>query len=185
MDVPRSSLDFITICCLRLLWDEIYDNWVEVAQDVGLTVTEEQILLVLWLAKASTVTEVASTLQRDKGTISKSIFSLERNGLVVRQTLDDRRFSEFTLTEKGEQLSLELIDRHIEGQKMAFAQGFLTLDEEERTAFARTALKLVRYVYGDNYISAIQRMKNFPSDTKALIAKLMKEPSNMVDEKEM
>src|SRR5690554_5661737 len=102
MDNPRNSLDFLTICCLRLLWDDIYENWMMVPQDAGLTVTEEQILLVLRLASASTVTEAAFILQRDKGTISKSIFSLERNGLVRRKVLEDRRYSEFTLTAKGE-----------------------------------------------------------------------------------
>lgn len=86
MNNPRGSLDYVTICCLRLLWDEIYDNWVKVAQDAGLTVTEEQILLAIWLSEESTVTEVAFLLQRDKGTVSKGVYSLERNGLVERKT---------------------------------------------------------------------------------------------------
>lgn len=174
-DNPRNSLDFVTICCLRLLWDDIYDNWMILAQDAGLTVTEEQILLVLWLARASTVTEVAFILQRDKGTISKSIFSLERNGLVVRQTLDDRRYSEFTLTEKGEEMSQELIQAHKKGRGMGFAQGFLALEEDERLAFVQTAFKLTRYIYGDNYVSTVHQLRNLPDEAKRLIGRLMEE----------
>ena len=175
MDNPRGSLDFVTICCLRLLWDEIYDNWVKVAQDVGLTVTEEQILLAIWFFGESTVTEVASILQRDKGTVSKGVYSLERNGFVTRKTGQDRRYSEFTLTEMGEKVRLELVEKHVKGQGLAFAQGFLNLDDEERIAFARTAAKLVRYAYGDNYVLNIRQMQNLPSSTRELIDRLMKE----------
>lgn len=175
MDNCRRSIDFVTLCCLRLLWDEIYDNWAKVAQGEGLTVTEEQILLVIWLSKESTVTEVAFILQRDKGTISKSIYSLERNGLVVRETGRDRRYSEFILTEMGEKVRQELVEQHTKGQGLAFAQGFLNLGEEERNSFARTAFKLARYVYGDHYVSEIQKMQNLPDKTAELISRLMKE----------
>lgn len=177
MDNPRESLDFVTICCLRLLWDEIYDDWVKVAQDAGLTVTEEQILLAIWLFGESTVTEVSFILQRDKGTVSKGVYSLERNGLVARKTGQDRRYSDFTLTELGGKVQLELAEKHLQGQGLAFAQGFLLLDEEEREAFARTAFKLTRYVYGDNYMENIQQMKHLPSSTLELINKLKKETS--------
>lgn len=180
MDHPRGSLDFIAICSLRLLWDEIYDNWVNVAQDAGLTVTEEQILLAIWLAGESTVTEVAFLLQRDKGTVSKGVYSLERNGLVARQIGQDRRYSKFTLTEMGKQLQTELVDKHIQGQGLAFAQGFLMLDEEERQAFTRTAFKLARYVYGDSYIEQIRQLSNLPKSTKELINKLMEETGKKV-----
>lgn len=177
MDNLRGSLDFVTVCCLRLLWDEIYDNWVKVAQDVGLTVTEELILLAIWFCGESTVTEVASMLQRDKGTVSKGVYSLERSGLVARETGQDRRYSEFTLTEMGEKVRLELVEKHGRGQGLAFAQGFLTLTEEERIAFARTAAKLVRYTYGDTYINTIRQMRNLPNSTQELIDRLMKETS--------
>lgn len=175
MDNSRGSLDFLTIYCLRLLWDEIYDNWVKVAQDAGLTVTEEQILLAIWLAEESTVTEVAFILQRDKGTVSKGVYSLERNGLVARKVGQDRRYSEFALTDIGEEVRLELVEKHGRGQRLAFAQGFLLLDEAERNAFTLTAFKLARYVYGDNYIENIQQMQNLPKSAMDLINKLMAE----------
>ncbi|HBN95988.1 MAG TPA: hypothetical protein DDZ66_06790 [Firmicutes bacterium] len=177
MDNARGSLDFVTICCLRLLWDEIYDNWEKVAQDAGLTVTEEQILLVIWFSKESTVTEVALIMQRDKGTISKSIYSLEKNGLVIRKICQDRRYCEFTLTERGEAVLHELIEKHAKGQGLAFAQGFLALDEKERVTFARTAFKLVQYVYGNNYVSNVQQMKNLPVNAVELISRFMKQTS--------
>ncbi len=175
MDKPRGSLDFVVICCLRLLWDEVYDNWEEIAQNAGLTVTEEQILLAIWLSEESTVTEVAFLLQRDKGTVSKAVYSLESNGLLARKTGHDRRYSEFTLTEMGEQVRLELVEKHGQGRGLAFAQGFLRLDDEERNAFARTAFKLARYVHGDNYIENIQQMPNLPRNTRNLINKLIEE----------
>ena len=175
MNNPRGSLDYVTICCLRLLWDEIYDNWVKVAQDAGLTVTEEQILLAIWLSEESTVTEVAFLLQRDKGTVSKGVYSLERNGLVERKTGQDRRYSQFTLTEMGHHVRSELAERHNQGQGLAFAQGFLLLDEAERAAFTRTAFKLARYVYGDHYIRNVKQMRNLPRTVIDLINTLMEE----------
>lgn len=178
MGNARGSLDFATVCCLRLLWDEIYDNWVEVAQDAGLTVTEEQILFVVSFAPESTVTEVAFILQRDKGTVSKSLYSLEKNGLVARRTYLDRRYSGFTLTERGAAVLQELKEVHIRGHGLAFAQGFLALNEDERTAFARTAFKLVKYVYGDDYVSKVQQMGNLPACAVKLIDDLREQTSH-------
>jgi len=54
------------------------------------------------------VTDVAQILQRDKGTISKSVYSLECQGLVTRGTGEDRRYSCFNLTEKGEKVRQEV-----------------------------------------------------------------------------
>mgnify|MGYP000927228958 CR=1 FL=1 len=175
MNNPRNSLDFVTVCCLRLLWDEIYGNLMEVAQDAGLTVTEEQILMAIWLSKESTVTEIAFIVQRDKGTVSKGVYSLELNGLVARKVGQDRRYAVFTLTEMGERVNEELLAKHGQGQGLAFAQGFLNLNEEERDSFVHIAFKLVRYVYGDSYVSSICRLQNIPKGTMALIDKLMEE----------
>lgn len=175
MDNGRDSLDFITIYCLRLLWDEIYANWEQIAVDAGLTVTEEQTLLAIGFARGSTVTDVAQILQRDKGTISKSVYCLECQGLVTRETGEDRRYSCFNLTEKGEKVRQEVAQKHLSGRGLAFAEGFLKLPEEERHAFTRTAFKLTRHVYGDDYIRFIQQTMNLPKDTSDLISQLLEE----------
>ena len=74
-----------TAYCLRLLWDRIYEGWSKSASDQGVTVTEEQVLWAIWLMGCGTVTEVARRLRRDKGTISKCVYSLEESGLIIRK----------------------------------------------------------------------------------------------------
>lgn len=175
MESERRSLDLLAAWCLRLLWDGVYDSWVQVAQDAGLTVTEEQILFAIWLSEGSTVTEAAFLLQRDKGTVSKALYSLEVSGLVTREVLRDRRYAEFRLTPRGEKLLQDLLTRHVRVQDLAFAQGFLSLDEGERLAFLRTAFKLVRCVYGNEYIVKLQQLKNLPDCMRELLSTLKEE----------
>ena len=155
MDTPKENLYFAVVFCLRLLWDEIYDTWTKVSGDMGLTVTEEQILWVVWLFRSSTLTDIARRLRRDKGTISKSMYSLEENGLVVRKVGQDRRTFEFEITKEGALLCQELINAH--GTDWGFTKAFRSLAQEEQKVFVELILKLTRDIEGDRYVSELVR----------------------------
>lgn len=151
MGVSKDSLYIATVFGLRLLWDSIYDDWSKSSADKGLTVTEEQVLWAIWLFDSSTVTEVASRLQRDKGTISKSIYSLEENGLIVREAGVDRRSYEFKITPEGEKLRRELgpAKNHIS----LFFRAFHKLTETEQRTFLDITLKLAKHIEGEAYVN--------------------------------
>lgn len=175
MDLHREHLDLMVMYGLRLLWDEISTNWGKLARDMGLTLTEVQILWIISLSHSSTVTEVAYCLQRDKGTVSKSIYSLEQNGLIQRSEGEDRRFYDFTVSEKGNELLNQLGEAHAKGFGLTFVKAFVNLEKEERESFAQIIIKLVRQVYGEHYILDFCKMPSFPKVTaeflKSLLAK--------------
>ncbi|NLJ74087.1 MAG: winged helix DNA-binding protein [Firmicutes bacterium] len=153
MDTPRENLYFVTVFCLRLLWDEIYDAWTKVSGDLGLTVTEEQILWVVWLFSSSTLTDIARRLRRDKGTISKGIFSLEESGLVIRKVGEDRRTFEFEITKEGQMLCQALARAH--GKDSEFFRAFQGFTQEEQEYFADLILRLARDIEGDHYAAEL------------------------------
>lgn len=153
MDIPQKGRYITTVFALRLLWDSIYDAWSKGCSDRGITITEEQVLWAIWLLDSSTVTGVASVLRRDKGTISKSIYSLEENGIVVREPGIDRRSYVFRLSTKGNELRKSLSVAH--GSNSAFSEALTTLSEDEQHAFIETVLKLAHYIEGETYVHRI------------------------------
>lgn len=153
MEVLNESLYVTTVFCLRLLWDTIYDGWAKISSDMGLTVTEEQVLWAIWLFDSSTVTEVASRLQRDKGTISKCIYSLEESGLVLRKAGVDRRSYEFKITEEGEKLRQRLSVAH--GCSSPVSQAFAKLTDAEQKMFLSLVAKLSQHIEGEAYVSEV------------------------------
>ncbi len=172
MNLNREYLDYVVICGMRLIWDEINANWSKLARDVGLTVTEEQVLWVISFSDSSTVTEIAYILQRDKGTISKCVYSLEQNGFLTRFEGKDRRFYEFTLTKAGSDLIKELTRRHSETKGLTVARALMELSKEERDFFARTIVKLVKRVYGEKYIFDLCDMLVVPKEPANFLKRL-------------
>ncbi len=146
--------EYLTVVmCLRLLWDNIYDYWAKAASDQGLTVTEEQVLWVIWLFDSSTVSDVARRLHRDKGTISKCIYSLEENGLVVRKAGIDRRSYTFELTEEGNRIRKSLGSAH--RTHSVFREAFAKLTTEEQETLLRLLMKLSADIEGEAYLSRL------------------------------
>ncbi|HHY10287.1 MAG TPA: winged helix-turn-helix transcriptional regulator [Firmicutes bacterium] len=153
MNVPRKSRYVTTVFCLRLLWDSIYDDWTKVTSDVGITVTEEQILWVIWLFDSCTVTEAARYLKRDKGTVSKCIYSLEESGLIFRQPGIDRRSYAFKITDEGERMRQNLERNH--GISSVFARALNNLNEKEQKEFLSLLLKITEQIEGKSYTSLL------------------------------
>jgi len=112
MSVGCEARYITTAYCLRLLWDRIYEGWSKSASDQGVAVTEEQVLWAIWLMGCGTVTEVARRLRRDKGTISKCVYSLEESGLIIRKAGPDRRSYVFELSPEGDRVRLGLAKAH-------------------------------------------------------------------------
>ncbi|NLJ81254.1 MAG: winged helix-turn-helix transcriptional regulator [Firmicutes bacterium] len=153
MEVPRASRYITTVFLLRLLWDTIHNDWSKSASNWGLTVTEEQVLWAVWLFDSCTVSEIARHLQRDKGTVSKCVFSLEENGLIVREPGADRRSYGFRITAEGNEIRENLASIH--GSNCIFARGLRGLTEEEQKAFLDLLLKITKRIEGKPYTAFV------------------------------
>lgn len=153
MTGSEDSRYLTVVFCLRLLWDNIYDSWSKAAADQGLTVTEEQVLWAIWLFDSSTVSDVAMRLRRDKGTISKCLYSLEENGLIVRRAGVDRRSFTFELTEEGNQVRQRLGSRH--RACSGFREVYAKLTAEEQETLLKLLLKLASGVEGEIHLARL------------------------------
>ncbi|HHT37522.1 MAG: MarR family winged helix-turn-helix transcriptional regulator [Candidatus Wallacebacter cryptica] len=155
MDDSKETRYLTVVFCLRLLWDSIYESWTKAAADQGLTVTEEMVLWAVWLSDSSTVSDVASRLQRDKGTISKCIYSLEENGLIIRKAGSDRRSFTFELSEEGHKIRKSLGGAH--RLHSVFLTAFRSLPDGEQKTLFDLLLKLVSKLEGEDYVSKMTK----------------------------
>lgn len=71
----------------------------------GVTPVQYGVMYCLWTGKARTPKEIATILQLENSTISGVLDRMEKKGLLERRvSLEDRRFIEVILTEKGRSL---------------------------------------------------------------------------------
>jgi MarR family transcriptional regulator, organic hydroperoxide resistance regulator len=88
----------------------------EKLEPIGLTYPQYLVLLVLWEREDVTVSEIGQKLFLDSGTLTPLIKRLESMGLVNRKRgTEDEREVRVSLTPKGDELKLEVLDarRHV------------------------------------------------------------------------
>lgn len=124
--------------------------WQEAAPR-GLTPTQAQVLVVLGRAPASglRLSSVASQLGVSAPTVSDSVSTLERKGLVEKSpAVDDARALAITLTEEGARQRDEISE-----WPDLLLDTVRVLDEEERAVFLRALVKIIRQLQERGRIS--------------------------------
>lgn len=77
----------------------------EALSQLGLHVSQEQVLFVLWREEGLSQSELAARLRVELPTVTKAVHRMERAGLLIRQADEqDTRVSRVYLTEKGRAL---------------------------------------------------------------------------------
>ena len=77
----------------------------EALSELGLHVSQELVLFVLWREEGLSQSELAARLRVELPTLTKAVHRMERAGLLVRQADEkDTRVSRVYLTEKGRAL---------------------------------------------------------------------------------
>ena len=115
----------------------------------AITPTEYAILTICQARGRTTVSELAHYIPVDAGRISRIVNNLYQRRLLARQRLqDDRRVVKLWLTEDGQRLAPELMERVIAYNEM-LAKG---VTRAERDAFVSTYNKIMR-----NYASYRQK----------------------------
>ena len=77
----------------------------EALSQLGLHVSQELVLFVLWREEGLSQSELAARLRVELPTLTKAVHRMERAGLLVRQADEkDTRVSRVYLTEKGREL---------------------------------------------------------------------------------
>ena len=107
-------------------------------------------LYYLYLEKSMTATALAEKCEEDKATISRAIDYLERNGFLVAQPKDGKRYkTPLCLTQKGEETGKK-IAREIE---QAIAEMDAKVPKEDLTVFYHTLLTISEHLdaFGKRY----------------------------------
>jgi DNA-binding MarR family transcriptional regulator len=102
------SLALIFIQAARRLLTRAHE---EIPAEHGVSLADTALLLSVYAKPGSTVKEIASSLSRDKTTVSRSISNLSKYGLLRGEldSLDGRRKNLF-LTKKGQHVILPALD---------------------------------------------------------------------------
>jgi DNA-binding MarR family transcriptional regulator len=116
-----------------------HTGWAD-ATEAGLTLTQRQILAALASRKTPMfVTQVADELVLTKPTVSDSVSTLVRKGLVAKmRSADDARAVELRLTSLGEQLA-----SNAGGWPVSLLDSTIHLNSEEKVNFLRGLIKMV------------------------------------------
>ncbi|WP_226001755.1 MarR family winged helix-turn-helix transcriptional regulator [Paenibacillus sp. BJ-4] len=118
---------------------EIYNGASSLLCEYGLSVGNLKILIFLFLYDRSlTPSELADYSGVTRSTITSVIDKLERDGLVRRSTLTDRRMTAISLTDEGKQLLTEKIPRFT----LLFADLMSEFTQEDHILFATLLQKL-------------------------------------------
>lgn len=132
-------------------------GWVD-ATELGITPTQGQILALLASRPQEPlgVSRIATELALTKPTVSDSISTLVRKGLVEKvRSSSDRRAVELRLTLRGGQLA--------EGTSAwpdFLRSATLALSEEERAVFLRALVKMLRALQGQGHIPVTRMCVN-------------------------
>jgi DNA-binding MarR family transcriptional regulator len=101
--------------------------------ELGITYPQYLVLIVLWDEGTCTVRSLAQSLRLDHGTLTPLLRRMEEGGLVVRKrSVDDERFVEVSLTDRG--LDLRGHAERIQCEM----KDLLQLDEDEFKALQET-----------------------------------------------
>ncbi|MDQ0496179.1 DNA-binding MarR family transcriptional regulator [Paenibacillus brasilensis] len=118
---------------------EIYNGVSSLLCEYGLSVGNLKILIYLFLYDRSlTPSELAEYSGVTRSTITSVIDKLERDGLVRRSTLTDRRMTAISLTDKGKKLMTEKIPKFT----LLFADLMSEFTQEDHIYFTTLLQKL-------------------------------------------
>jgi len=95
----------------------------------GLTIPEWRVLAVVSQEKAVAARDVVARTPMDKMAVSRAVASLEKKGLVLRQTASDRRVSAIELSAEGARVAKRVADIALRFE--AEIAGELTASERE------------------------------------------------------
>lgn len=99
-------------------------------REFGIKKTEIKVLKNLRIDAGMSQNEICAVMKEDKVTIAKSAKKLEELGYIVKETDPrDRRITVLTLTEKGEELRLE-IQRILDDLEDILLEGFTPEDRD-------------------------------------------------------
>ncbi|MCS7169661.1 MAG: MarR family winged helix-turn-helix transcriptional regulator, partial [Candidatus Kapabacteria bacterium] len=123
------------------------------AMNEGISITQAQILLQCYLqpGRLFSITELAEELDLTQPTISDSIASLQRKGLLQKlQREDDRRTVSVVLTAKGKAIARRLWQR----QAHSFEKVFGHLSDSETIELLYLLLRVIASAYTEGILQS-------------------------------
>lgn len=107
--------------------------------DYGLTLSQFGVLESIYHLGPLVQKDIAKKVLKSTGNITLVINNLEKRGLVVRERgLDDRRYIEVSLTDKGRDLIRSMMETHVAG----IVEDISILSVDEQLCLARLCRKL-------------------------------------------
>ncbi len=135
---PYDHFGFLTGRVSRLITNRIEAEKARRGYDFPISCLS--ILAELWKEDGVKQQDLADTLVRHKSSITKMIVALEKDGLIIRRSVDtDKREKRIFLTTEGNNFKLHVVKKSCKGEKIA-TEG---LTDEE----IKTAKKVLKTIY--------------------------------------
>ncbi|WP_078410331.1 HTH-type transcriptional regulator Hpr [Priestia abyssalis] len=150
----------------KALWRSIEKDWEQWIKPYNLTINEHHILLTAYQLKGASISEIAKFAVMHISTAFNFSRKLEKQGyLRFSKKENDRRNTYIQLTEKGEELLLEIFQDYAPIQNTVF-NGALPLKKVYgRFPDMIELMSVVRHIYGHDFMDIFERtLKNIENE---------------------
>ncbi|WP_416828669.1 HTH-type transcriptional regulator Hpr [Ectobacillus polymachus] len=166
------------ICQLsKALWKSVEKDWQQWIKPYDLNINEHHILSIAYHLKGASISEIAKFGVMHVSTAFNFSKKLEERGLLVfSKKEDDKRNTYIEITEKGEELILNLLEEYVPEQNSVL-NGALALREFYGKFPENIELiAILRNIYGQDFIDIFEKSlenieENFIEKDKKLIKK--------------
>jgi MarR family transcriptional regulator, protease production regulatory protein HPr len=170
----------------KALWKSIEKDWQQWIKPYDLNINEHHILWIAYHLKGASISEIAKFGVMHVSTAFNFSKKLEERGLLrFSKKENDKRNTYIELTEKGEEILIELFENY-DPMKNSVFTGALPLRElYGKFPELMELMCIIRNIYGDDFMEIFEKsFHNIDSDFEEHNGKLLKKKTKQVHDKE-
>lgn len=145
----------------KALWKSIEKDWQQWIKPYDLNINEHHILWIAYHLNGASISDVAKFGVMHVSTAFNFSKKLEERGLLqFSKKENDKRNTYIKLTEKGENIFLELIESYDPSQNAAYSASMPLKDIYGKFPEIMEVMAIVRNIYGDDFMEIFEKSFN-------------------------
>jgi MarR family transcriptional regulator, protease production regulatory protein HPr len=170
----------------KALWKSIEKDWQQWIKPYDLNINEHHILWIAYHLKGASISEIAKFGVMHVSTAFNFSKKLEERGLLrFSKKESDKRNTYIELTEKGEEILLELVENYDPMKNSVFAGALPLRELYGKFPELMEVMCIIRNIYGDDFMEIFEKsFQNIDGEFEEHNGKLLKKNTKQVHDKE-
>jgi len=141
----------------KALWKAVEKDWQQWIKPYDLNINEHHILWISYHSKGASISDVAKFGVMHVSTAFNFSKKLEKRGLLsFSKREDDKRNTYIELTEKGEELLIDMIEHYHDSQHSVIESSLPLKDLYGRFPEFMEVMAVIRNIYGDDFMEIFE-----------------------------